>query len=64
MNGDITGVQGVIHTWPCQGVVFSVNAGMGRRLTNQGTLERKEHTERHTEKILLDIKIFFLKQQE
>lgn len=48
MSGDVTGVQGVNHTWPCQWVIFSVNAAMGRRLTNQGTLQRKR-TERDTE---------------
>lgn len=34
-------IQGLKHTWPCQWVIFSVDAGMGRRLTNHGTLERK-----------------------
>lgn len=41
MNSEIAGVQDVIHTWTCQWVIFSVDAGMGRGLIDQGTLERK-----------------------
>lgn len=54
MNGEITGIQGVNHTWPCQRVIFSVNARMGRRLTNQGTLEKKR-TEGEKQKEKVDI---------
>lgn len=50
MNGEITGVQGVNHTRPCQWIIFSVDGGMGRRLTDHGTLERKKNRRRETER--------------
>ncbi len=45
MDGEITGVQDVKHTWPCEWAVLVVDAGMGRRITNHGTLERKRAKE-------------------
>lgn len=44
-------LQDVNHTWPRQWVVFSVDAGMGSRLTNQGKLEKKNNRERHIHRV-------------
>lgn len=61
MNGEITGIRGANHTWPCQWVIFSVNAGVGCRLTNQGTLERKRtEGEKQRKKVnITDVDIVF-----